>query len=68
MHKLGKKTFLCNNTQIQVLDSVHCRYYCLLFLNECHKGVSFADILGTFSDDVRANERVVRNYILHIRP
>ena len=66
MFRLGHKTFLSNENQIQAVDSVRCGYYCLLFLNECNHGVSFANLLKRFSTDVRTNEQVVKNYFLHI--
>ena len=62
MRKTGKKTFLHNADQIQALDSVRCGWYCLSFMNERNKGVSFENILERFSPDVRENERVVKNY------
>lgn len=66
MYQLGHKTFLRNDNQIQAVDSLRCGYYCLLFLNERNRGVSFPNLLKWFSPDVRANERVVKNYFLHI--
>ena len=68
MHALGNESFLRNADQIQSVDSVHCGYYWLLFLNERNRGVPFADILRRFSGDVWANERAVKTYFLNIRP
>lgn len=44
MHKMGRKTFPNNQNQIQALDSMRCGYYCLLFLNEHNRGVSFTAV------------------------
>ena len=62
MRKMGHKTFLRNDNQIQWIGSVRCGYYCLLFLNERNKGTSYKDILKMFSDNVHHNEQVVKNY------
>lgn len=56
-----KKMFLRIDNQLQWEWSVRCGCY-LLFLNECHKGRPFQEILSKFSDDVRANKEVVKNY------
>ena len=61
MLALGNKHFYRNDIQIQWEHSVHCGYYCLLFLNERNKGTSFDDILKMFSDDLR-NKRMVKEY------
>ena len=57
-----KETFFRNDNQIQWEQSVRCGYYCLLFLNERNKGISFANILKMFTDDVLQNESIVKNY------
>ena len=59
---LGKKHFFRNDDQIQWEQSVRCGYYCLLFLNERKKGTSFANILKMFTNNVRQNESIVKNY------
>ena len=66
MAQLGHKNFLCNDNQIQAVDNVRCGYYCLLFLNERNRGVSFANLLKRFSPDVRRNEKAVKSYFLNI--
>ena len=62
----GYKTFLRNDNQLQWEGSVLCGYYCLLFLNERQKGRSFEEILNLFSNDLLANEAVVKQYFLRL--
>ena len=64
MLRTGLKTFLRNENQIQKVDSVRCGYYCLMFLNERNKGVSYDNILKRFPPNLRQNEEVVKNYFL----
>jgi len=62
LKRLGKKSFLHNDNQLQWIKSVRCGYYCLLFLNERNRGTSFKDIPKIFSADVFDNERIVKKY------
>ena len=61
LKKIGKKSFLRNDNQLQWVKSVRCGYYCLLFLNKRNRGTSFKDILKMFSD-VHKNEQIVKKY------
>ena len=62
LKKLGKKTFLRNDNQLQWVGSVRGGYHCLLFLNEKNKGKCFKNILAMFSDNVNDNKQIVQNY------
>ena len=52
-----------NNSQFQDKRSVLCGYYCLYFLNEMSKGISFEDFLKTLSSNNQIqNEIFISKY------
>ena len=53
---------LHQNQQIQNLYTTTCGYFCLYFLNEMHKGISYFDLLQVFSFDTKENEKFIENY------
>ena len=54
---------LHQNHQIQNLYTTTCGYFCLYFLNEMHKGISYFDLLQVFSFDTEENEKFIEKYI-----
>ena len=54
---------LHQNHQIQNLYTTTCGYFCLYFLNEMHKGISYFDLLQDFSFDTEENEKFIEKYI-----
>ena len=59
-------TLLHQNQQIQNLHTTTCGYYCLYFLYEMHKGVSYFDLLQVFSFDTMENEAFIEKYFTNI--
>ena len=58
------KTFLRNDFQIQDEASLRCGYYCLCFLNEKKKGRTYEEILSMFSENPKANEKIIKDYFV----
>ena len=54
---------LHQNQQIQNLYTTTCGYFCLYFLNEMHKGISYFDLLQVFSFGTEENEKFIEKYI-----
>ena len=55
-------TLLHQDQQIQNLYSSTCGYFCLYFLNEMNKGVSYFDLLQVFRKDTNYNEKYIERY------
>ena len=56
-------TLIHQNNQIQSLNTTTCGYFCLYFLNEMNRGVSYFDLLQVFDiHDTTKNERFIGRY------
>ena len=56
-------TLIHQNEQIQGLLTTTCGYFCLYFLNEMNKGVSYFDLLQVFDvKDTLKNEKFIEKY------
>ena len=56
-------TLLHQNDQIQNIMTTTCGYFCLYFLNEMNKGVSYFDLLKVFDKyDTMNNEKFIEHY------
>ena len=56
-------TLIHQNNQIQALNTTTCGYFCLYFLNEMNRGVSYFDLLQVFDiHDATKNERFIGRY------
>ena len=56
-------TLIHQNNQIQALNTMTCGYFCLYFLNEMNKGVSYFDLLQVFDvHDTEKNEKFIERY------
>ena len=67
-HAIRKnKTLLHQNNQIQNIISTTCGYFCLYFLNEMNKGISYYDLLKVFDiHDTKKNEKFIERYFKNI--
>ena len=60
-------TLIHQNEQIQGLLTTTCGYFCLYFLNEMNKGVSYFDLLQVFDvKDTAKNEKFIEKYFSNI--
>jgi len=59
-------TLLHQNRQIQNLYTTTCRWFCLYFLNEMHKGRGYFDLLQVFDFDTMKNEEFIQKYFTNI--
>jgi len=56
-------TLIHQNNQIQALNTMTCGYFCLYFLNEMNRGVSYFDLLQVFDvHDTMKNEKFIEKY------
>ena len=56
-------TLIHQNNQIQSLNTTTCGYFCLYFLNEMNRGVSYFNLLQVFDiHDTTENERFIEKY------
>ena len=64
----NNKTLLyLQNDQIQHMKTTTCGYFCLHFLNEMNKGVSYYDLLKVFDiHDMMKNEQFLEQYFKNI--
>ena len=65
----GKKnlTLLHQNNQIQNINTTTCGYFCLYFLNEMNKGISYFNLLKVFDiHDTIKNEKFLERYFKNI--
>ena len=61
------KTLLYHNDQIQHMKTTTCGYFCLYFLNDMNKGVSYYDLLKVFDiHDMMKNEQFIEQYFKNI--
>lgn len=61
-------TLVVNNKQLQSVNSDVCGMYCLYFLLQRMNGVSFYNVVHSFSDYYECNDSFVYNYISSMFP
>ena len=60
-------TLLHQNNQIQNINTTTCGYFCLYFLNEMNKGISYFNLLKVFDiHDTIKNEKFLERYFKNI--
>ena len=60
-------TLLHQNNQIQSINTTTCGYFCLLFLHQMNKGVSYYDLLKVFDIyDTMKNEKFIEHHFKNI--
>ena len=60
-------TLLHQNNQIQNINTTTCGYFCLYFLNEMNKGISYFNLLKVFDiHDTIKNEKFIEQYFKNI--
>ena len=60
-------TLLHQNNQIQNINTTTCGYFCLYFLNEMNKGISYFNLLKVFDiHDTIKNEKFLEQYFKNI--
>lgn len=58
-----KKRIQFNSKRLQSSYSEHCGYYCLYFIHEICRGLSFENIVNNFSSNLDVNENFVIDFV-----